>query len=298
MKKTFHSDLYKDVFKQSPIGIYTINKDGFIETFNPKMMRLSGAKRLSDIVGLNALTLPSYKKVGLDKFFRKALKGKAFKTEVEYVSYTAKKMSYRKYQGTPIYGKDRKVERVLLMVEDITKDKLLQVEVNNLAKFPAENPHPVMRFSTDGKVVYANEAGERMLKFWKNTTRSQVPTDVKKLIKSSLDTNEMQSKDFQVEDVTMLLDFIAIPDGVYVNVYGRDVTAERAVDRMRYEFVAIASHQLQSPVTALRWSSELLLEMKLESDQKDLATDIHQSASDLSDLVTDLIDVSDRKSVV
>jgi hypothetical protein len=39
-------------------------------------------------------------------------------------------------------------------------------EVENLAKFPSENPYPVLRIAKDGMIRYANAAGSELLGNW------------------------------------------------------------------------------------------------------------------------------------
>jgi len=115
---------YRLIFDQAPIGIYTINKDGFIDSLNPKLFEMTGAKNVDEVMGLNVFSMDSYKKVGLDKFFRDGLNGKDFNTEVKYVSQTGKKETWRHYHGVPIFLPDSKtVDRLLLLVLDITKQK-------------------------------------------------------------------------------------------------------------------------------------------------------------------------------
>ncbi len=57
------------------------------------------------------------------------------------------------------------------MFLDITEVKQSEEEVRNLAKFPSENPNPVLRISKDGAVLYANASAQsqarRLLKFRK-----------------------------------------------------------------------------------------------------------------------------------
>ncbi|OGH73477.1 MAG: hypothetical protein A3C90_03680 [Candidatus Magasanikbacteria bacterium RIFCSPHIGHO2_02_FULL_51_14] len=115
------------IIDHSPHGIYTLNKDGIIDSFNPKMVEIAGAKDAKEVIGLNVFELPTYKAVGLDRFFREGLRGKSFTTEVEYTSFTGGKTTFRHYFGVPIFGIDGKtVERLLLMVEDISERKRLE----------------------------------------------------------------------------------------------------------------------------------------------------------------------------
>lgn len=118
--------LYEDIFMNSPFGIYTLNSEGVITSFNPKMAELSG-DRPENAIGLNALHLESYIDVGLDKLFKKAINGEAFETEVEYSSHLAKKLTIRHYRGIPIA--DRGITgqaRLLLIVEDITDRRVME----------------------------------------------------------------------------------------------------------------------------------------------------------------------------
>jgi PAS domain S-box-containing protein len=128
-------NLFRTIFEQAPIGVYTLNKDGVIDSFNPKMTEMAGAKSSSEVIGLNALTMATYKDVGLDQQFKSGLSGKAFEVEVCYTSLTGKKETWRHYRGVPLLAPDGKtVERLLLLVEDITQRKQLEDELQKYTK--------------------------------------------------------------------------------------------------------------------------------------------------------------------
>jgi PAS domain S-box-containing protein len=73
----------------------------------------------------------------------------------------------------------------------------------------------------------------------------------------------------------------------------RDVTHEREIEQAKNEFVSLASHQLRTPLTSIKWYSELLLdEDTLTQNQKEYAQEIQSAMVRMNDLVASLLDVS------
>jgi len=75
----------------------------------------------------------------------------------------------------------------------------------------------------------------------------------------------------------------------------RDLTKEKEIDVLKTEFVSLASHQLRTPLTAVRWFIEELYNGELgelNPDQKDYVRQVMESNTRMIKLVNDLLDVS------
>jgi PAS domain S-box-containing protein len=74
-----------------------------------------------------------------------------------------------------------------------------------------------------------------------------------------------------------------------------DVTKQKEIDRTKTEFVSLASHQLRTPISAMKWNMELLeniaSEHLTETDREYLSK-VNHGVARMEDLVSDFLSVS------
>ncbi len=75
----------------------------------------------------------------------------------------------------------------------------------------------------------------------------------------------------------------------------RDITREQQIDKAKTEFVSLASHQLRTPLTAMRWYLELLLKGRmgaLSPQQEASLHEVHRVSLRMIELVAALLSVA------
>ena len=74
----------------------------------------------------------------------------------------------------------------------------------------------------------------------------------------------------------------------------RDISEEKMIDRMKSEFISLASHQLRTPLTSIGWYIELLQNewTNLTTDQKEYVSQILGAHQRMVELVNSLLNVS------
>ncbi len=139
---------------------------------------------------------------------------------------------------------------------DITERKEAEQKIENLAKFPSENPHPVLRIAKDSRLLYANEASSSLLKEWGCEIDQVIPDEWCQLIADSLDSACRRSIEIEHRDKVLSFAVVPIVDAGYVNWYGRDITDRKEAE----EELKKKNQELQSTYRQLRETQAQLVQ--------------------------------------
>ena len=72
------------------------------------------------------------------------------------------------------------------LFEDITERKQQEREIENLAKFPSENPNPIFRIDGKGTILYGNQAGASFLTVWNSKVGERAPEHISQVVVDAL----------------------------------------------------------------------------------------------------------------
>jgi PAS domain S-box-containing protein len=113
---------------------------------------------------------------------------------------------------------------------DITERKKAEEEIAKLAKFPSENPYPVLRIHKNGTVLYANKASEPLLKARSSGMGQPAPAEWHRLIKKALSSGQVIREETKHEGRVFAFRAVPITESNYVNFYGVDITEHKLTD--------------------------------------------------------------------
>lgn len=209
-------------------------------------------------------------------------------------------------------------EAILNILEDVDDEKKKAVELAlDLEKFrlAVENTSDQIVISdVEGKILFANKAlenttgykvgevlGTKAGKLWGDVMDKSYYTKMWKTIKEDKKnfvgelTNKRKNGERYVAQVNISPVLGEKGEVRFFVSVERDITKAKEVDKMKTEFISLASHQLRTPLSAMKWFLEMLLagDMgKLNKDQLKAVSNVDEANERMIDLVSSLLNIS------
>ncbi|MHC4719768.1 MAG: MEDS domain-containing protein, partial [Planctomycetota bacterium] len=131
----------------------------------------------------------------IERSFVKERKGEPFEDEYRIIRPDGS-VRWINDRGFKVYDEGGRVYRIAGVAEDITERKKTEEEIAKVAKFPDENPNPVMRISKDCTIMYANKASRVVLETWGCERGECLPEPCSKRIEEAMSTGKVTGFEF------------------------------------------------------------------------------------------------------
>ncbi len=183
--------------------------------------------------------------------------------------------------------------------------KQAEKELENLSKFPSENPNPVLRITKDGEVLYSNEAGKTLLAKWETEVGKTVPEKWCNLTAEAF-TSGKGIEEEAIKDKVFSIVISPVKEAGYANLYASDITdrkqAEKELETARHKaesaniaksrFLANMSHEIRSPMNIISGFTDLLANEEMTDDQHEYARLIKKAGKSLLNIIDEILDYS------
>jgi PAS domain S-box-containing protein len=228
-------DFSKNLIETAQVIILVLDINGKIVSINPYMEKLLGYTS-DEVRGKDWFTtyLPRGDLDKIRHIFQNAIKQNLTRGNINSIIAKDGREILIEWYDKTLRDSNGKIIGLLSIGQDITERKKTEQVIENLAKFPLEDPSPILRISKDGTILYANPASTKLLQKWKTTTGGGIPEQWNRLVKKTLASKgikaEEEEEEEEVDGKIFLFKIVPINDGEYFNVYGIDITNLKEIE--------------------------------------------------------------------
>ncbi|MCA1989048.1 MAG: PAS domain S-box protein [Desulfarculus sp.] len=212
------------ILAAAPIGVGLV-KDRVFVWVSDNFCRLTGY-RPEEVIGQSSrLIYPDqeeFERAGRVKYQQLSRDGVG-EVETRWVAKDGRVMDIKLRSAPLVPG--RTEQGVIFTAEDVTARRAAERQARLLARFPLENPNPVMRFDAQGRCVFANPVATRLLGGKPGGEGLTLPPEVAAAAARALVDGQTMRLEQALDGSHYLFDLVPLPGEGLVNVYSLDVTS-------------------------------------------------------------------------
>ena len=248
--------------------------------FDREMRYLSASRRwLTDFnLGQTGLTGLSHYEVFPEiteywkEVHRRGLAGEVVRADADRFDRADGSFQWLRWEVRPWYDATGAVGGIVIFSEDITERQHLLEKIESAARFPDENPNPVLRISRDGELLYANRSSAALLRSLGSKAGETLPDDWRQLALQTFSSGSSKEMELTCEEVVYSLLLVPVSGMGYLNIYGRDITnrkqaealLQRQAELLHLSYDAIIVWQLGGGIDSWNKGAEELYGYSLE----------------------------------
>lgn len=122
------------------------------------------------------------------------------------------------------------VEALAVAIIEALFRKRAENKAADLAKFPEENPNPVLRITEYGTILYANQASARLLESWDVEIGGPLPAELLEESRKAKESKSIRQIESVISGRTYTFALTPVPTQGYVNLYGLDITERKHME--------------------------------------------------------------------
>ncbi len=217
--------------------------------------------------------------------------------QMELITKDGKKIPFE-YLGSIITNDQGDINYIVAVGRNITERKKAEEEIKSIAKFPSENPNPILRVGND-IVLYINDAGQKLFNI---EIGNKLPLSLNNVVEEVFHTQIIQQIELELNNQFYSFTITPITEKLYLNIYGLNITERILAERRIKNLVSTVSHELRTPITVLMMSLDLFKQKQdsLTPELQNYIIEIEEkNISILKDLSEDILMLSqiDEKKI-
>jgi len=252
-KLKLSEEKYRTLVEDSLEGIWVIDDNANTTFVNQSMANMFGYE-IDEMIGTKLYKFMDEdgKKIAEINFERRK-EGIKEDHEFEFINKSGRKI-FTTLRASPIFDEHGNFNGAMAFVTDITEQKIAQEKIADMARFPLENPNPVLRVS-DKYILLANKVSQELFLIGEG---SKIPKNLQEHVNKSFSENLNLEIELNFKDQIYTLFIVPMKDRGYANIYGMNITARKEAEESLERFVSTVSHELRTPISVLIMSLDFL----------------------------------------